>query len=127
MFGLGQQAAGLPAQLQAAQLANIGAGLGLEYTPEQQLLATLTPAISLSELAGLGARQGAGFATEAGMTGLEAIGQTELARANLLRDLYTSLLSVGGQASSAQGTSGFLSDIFGGETLGGLFDKILGR
>ena len=127
MFGLGQQAAGLPAQLQAAQLANIGAGLGLEYTPEQQLLGTLTPAISLSELAGLGARQGAGFATEAGMTGLEAIGQTELARANLLRDLYTSLLSVGGQASSAQGTSGFLSDIFGGETLGGLFDKILGR
>ena len=124
MFGLGQQAAGLPAQLQAAQLANIGAGLGLEYTPEQQLLGTLTPAISLSELAGLGARQGAGFATEAGMTGLEAIGQTELARANLLRDLYTSLLSVGGQASSAQGTSGFLSDIFGGETLGSLFEGI---
>ena len=126
LFGLGTSAASLPAQLQAAQLANIGAGLGLEYTPEQQLLGTLTPAISLSDLAGMGARQGAGFTTEAGMTGLEAIGQTELARANLLRDLYTSLLSAGGQASSGDATAGLFSDIFGGQTLGGLFESIFG-
>ena len=80
MFGLGAQAAGLPSTLQAAQLANIGTGLGLEYAPEQQLLSTLTPATNLSNLVGLGARQGAGFAAETQMTGLEDIIQADLLR-----------------------------------------------
>ena len=126
LFGLGTTAAGLPAALQAAQLQNIGSGLGLEYAPEQQLLSTLTPAISLSDLVGRGARQGAGFVSEAGMSGLEALGQTEIARANILRDLYTSLLSAGGQAASGNATAGLFSDIFGGETLGSLFGSIFG-
>lgn len=126
MFGLGQQAAAMPSQLQAAQLANIGAGLGLEYAPEQQLLSTLTPAIGLADLVGLGARQGAGLLAETGMSGLEALGQTEIARANMVRDLYTSLLGLGGQAAASQGTSSMFSDIFGDETLGSLFEGIFG-
>ena len=99
MFGLGQQAAGLPAVLQAAQLQNIGAGLGLEATPEQQLLSTLSPAINIASLADMGRRSGAGLQAEAGISGLEALAQTELGRASALRDLYTSVLGAGGAAA----------------------------
>jgi len=99
LFGLGQQAAGLPAVLQAAQLQNIGAGLGLEATPEQQLLSTLSPAINIASLADVGRRGGAGLAAEAGISGLEALAQTELGRASALRDLYTSVLGAGGAAA----------------------------
>ncbi len=110
MFGLGQQAAGLPAVLQAAQLQNIGAGLGLEATPEQQLLSTLSPAINIASLADMGRRSGAGLQAEAGISGLEALAQTELGRASALRDLYTSVLGAGGAAA--------------GDTTS-LFDKII--
>ena len=110
MFGLGQQAAGLPAVLQAAQLQNIGAGLGLEATPEQKLLSTLSPAINIASLADMGRRSGAGLQAEAGISGLEALAQTELGRASALRDLYTSVLGAGGAAT--------------GDTTS-LFDKII--
>ena len=99
LFGLGTAAAGLPATLQAAQLQNIGAGLGLEATPEQQLLSTLAPAINIASLADVGRRGGAGLAAEAGISGLEALAQTELGRASALRDLYTSVLGAGGAAA----------------------------
>ena len=124
MFGLGQQAAGLPAVLQAAQLANIGTGLGLEYAPEQQLLSTLTPATNLSNLVGLGARQGAGFLSEAQMSGLEDILQAEAAKVQGMSNIYSSLLSAGGQAAAGQGTSNIFEQILGGQTLGGLFSSI---
>ena len=121
MFGLGQQAAGLPAVLQAAQLQNIGAGLGLEATPEQQLLSTLSPAINIASIADLGRRGGAGLAAEAGMSGLEALGQTEIARANVLKDLYGQLLASAGATSGQQG---MLSSVFGDSNLGGLLGGI---
>jgi len=124
MFGLGQQAAGLPAALQAAQLQNIGAGLGLEYAPEQQLLSTLTPAANLSNLVGLGARQGAGLLAETQMSGLEDIIQAELAKNQALSQIYGSLLGAGGQAASGQGTANIFDQILGGQTLGGLFSSI---
>ena len=123
MFGLGQQAAGLPAVLQAAQLQNIGAGLGLEATPEQQLLSTLAPAINIASIADVGRRGGAGLAAEAGMSGLEALGQTEIARANVLRDLYGSLL---GSAGAASGQQGLFSSIFNDTDLGDLLGGIGG-
>ena len=123
MFGLGQQAAGLPAVLQAAQLQNIGAGLGLEATPEQQLLSTLAPALNIASIADVGRRGGAGLAAEAGMSGLEALGQTEIARANVLRDLYGSLL---GSAGAASGQQGLFSSIFGDTDLGDLLSGIGG-
>jgi len=126
MFGLGAQAAGLPSTLQAAQLANIGTGLGLEYAPEQQLLSTLTPATNLSNLVGLGARQGAGLLAETQMSGLEDIIQAELAKNQALSQIYGSLLGAGGQAAAGQGTANIFDQILGGETLGGLFSSIFG-
>ena len=124
MFGLGQQAAVMPSQLQAAQLANIGAGLGLEYAPEQQLLSTLTPATNLSNLVGLGSRQGADILSRTQMSALEDIIQAELAKNQALSQVYSSALGAGGQAAATQGTSGMLSDIFGDETLGSLMEEL---
>lgn len=119
MFGLGAQAAQLPYQLQglgqgltAQQLANIQTGMGLEAMPEQQLLSTLAPAINIASLADVGRRGGAGLAAEAGISGLEALAQTELGRASALRDLYTSVLGAGGSSQAGDATS--------------LFEKFLG-
>ena len=97
MFGLGGRAAALPASLQAGQLGNIGAAMELQYLPEQQLLASLTPAISLADIAGTGQRQGAGLMSEAGISGLEDILQAETVRSQNLRDIYSTIL--GAQAN----------------------------
>ena len=97
MFGLGGRAAGLPQALQAGQLGNIQAAMGLQYMPEQQLLGTLTPALSLADLAGVGQRQGAGYMSQAGISGLEDILQAETVRSQNLRDIYSTIL--GAQAN----------------------------
>jgi len=97
MFGLGGRAAGLPQALQAGQLGNIQAAMGLQYMPEQQLLGTLTPAISIADLAGVGQRQGAGYMSQAGISGLEDILQAETVRSQNLRDIYSTIL--GAQAN----------------------------
>ena len=97
LFGLGGKAAGLPQALQAGQLGNIGAAMGLQYLPEQQLLNTLTPAISLADIAGTGQRQGAGYMSQAGISGLEDILQAETVRSQNLRDIYSTIL--GAQAN----------------------------
>ena len=113
MFGLGGRAAALPASLQQAQLGNIGAAMGLQYLPEQQLLSTLTPGISLADIAGTGQRQGAGYLAQAGTTGLEALGQTEIARANLLRDLYSGLLAQQTNAQTGERQESIAGGLFG--------------
>jgi len=97
MFGLGGRAAALPASLQLGQLQNIGLAQEAQYSPEQQLLASLTPAISLADIAGTGQRQGAGYMSEAGISGLEDILQAETVRSQNLRDLYSTVL--GAQAN----------------------------
>jgi len=102
MFGLGGRAAGLPQALQAGQLGNIGAAMGLQYMPEQQLLGTLTPAISIADLAGVGQRQGAGYMSQAGISGLEDILQAETVRSQNLRDLYSTLLGAQANQQAAQ-------------------------
>jgi hypothetical protein len=128
MFGLGSSAAGLPQSLQAAQLGNIGASLGLQYSPEQQLLASLTPALNLADIAGTGQRQGAGYLAEAGMSGLETQAQTEIARANLLGQIYSSMLSAPSAQSSGGDTANqLIGGLFGEETLGSLFSSIFGK
>jgi hypothetical protein len=128
MFGLGRSAAGLPQSLQAAQLGNIGASLGLQYSPEQQLLASLTPALNLADIAGTGQRQGAGYLAEAGMSGLETQAQTEIARANLLGQIYSSMLSAPSAQSSGGDTANqLIGGLFGEETLGSLFSSIFGK
>ena len=128
LFGLGSTAAALPASLQGAQLGNIGSALGLQYLPEQQLLGALDPAVNLANIAGTGQRQGAGYLAEAGVSGLESQTQTELARANLLGQIYSSMLGAAGATGAAEAGAGSTNDligsIFGGETLGGLFSSI---
>jgi len=130
LFGLGSGAAALPASLQQGQLGNIRASLGLQYLPEQQLLSALSPAINLANIAGTGQRQGAGYLAEAGISGLGQQAQTELARANLLGQIYSSILGAAGTTGAAEASAGSTNDligsIFGGETLGGLFSSIFG-
>ena len=127
MFGLGSGAAALPASLQQAQLGNIGAALGLQYSPEQQLLSSLDPAINLANIAGTGQRQGAGYMSEAGISGLEDILQAETVRSQNLRDLYSTLLGAqasqqqaAGQQATNTGLFGSISDI--ASAIGGFFN-----
>ena len=112
MFGLGGRAAGLPQALQLGQLQNIGLAQAAQYLPEQQLLSALSPAINLANIAGTGQRQGAGYMSQAGISGLEDILQAETVRSQNLRDIYSSVLNsqaaqqqVEGQASGSQAIS----------------------
>ena len=125
MFGLGSGAAALPASLQQGQLGNIGAALGLQYLPEQQLLGALDPAVNLANIAGTGQRQGAGYLAQAGTTGLEALGQTEIARANLLRDLYSGLLAQQTSAQTGERQESIAGGLFG-DLLSGIGDLFTG-
>jgi len=126
MFGLGGRAAGLPQALQAGQLGNINTAMGLQYMPEQQLLASLTPAISLADIAGTGQRQGAGYMSEAGISGLEDILQAETVRSQNLRDIYSTIL--GAQANqqaantAATSTAATNTGLFSG--IGGIVDAL---
>ena len=122
LFGLGTQAANLPAAFQQAQLGNIGASMGLQYMPENQLLASLTPSLSLADLSSVAQRQGAGLLAEAGATGLEANLAAQKTRAEGLAGLYSSLLGAQGQAaSSATNSAGGLFET-AGNWLTDLFD-----
>ena len=124
MFGLGTQAAGLGTGLQQGQLGNIQSALGLQYTPENQLLASMTPGISLADIAGVGQREGAGLFAEAGAAGLEANLGAQQNRAEGLAGLYNSLINSQGQAASAGiGAAGGTSS----NLLGSLFGFLGGR
>ncbi len=122
LFDLSTRAATVPTALTAGDLGNIQQALALETVPEQTLLSTLAPAINIASIADLGRRQGAGYAAEGGMSGLELAIQTDLARADLLKQLYGGLLS---GAGSSAGSQGLFSSIFGQDsTLGGLLGGI---
>ena len=122
LFDLSTRAATVPTALTAGDLGNIQQALALETVPEQTLLSTLQPAINIASIADLGRRQGAGYAAEGGMSGLELAVQTDLARADLLKQLYGGLLS---GAGSSAGSQGLFSSIFGQDsTLGGLLGGI---
>ena len=124
MFGLGTQAAGLGTGLQQGQLGNIQSALGLQYMPEQQLLASMTPGIQLADIAGVGQREGAGLFAEAGAAGLEANLGAQQNRAEGLAGLYNSLINSQGQAASAGiGAAGGTSS----NLLGSLFGFLGGR
>ena len=122
MFGLGSSASFLPSGLQGAELGNIGASMGLGYQPERELLASLTPAISLADIAGTGRREGAGLFAESGAAGLEANLGAQQTRAEGLAGLYNSLLNAQGQAASS--ATGSVPSFFNtaGDWLTGLFD-----
>lgn len=113
MFGLGSGAAALPASLRGAELGNLSAALGLSYMPEQQLLSTLTPALSLADLSSVAQRQGAGYLAEAGMAGLAERTAAERSRNEAIAGLLNTII----QADAAGGEGGS-----GGS--GGAFDPI---
>ena len=102
MFGLGGRAAALPASLQLGQLQNIGLAQAAQYLPEQQLLASLTPALSIADLARTGQQLGAKTMSAAGISGLEDILQAETVRSQNLRDLYSTLLGAQANQRAAQ-------------------------
>ena len=102
MFGLGGRAAALPASLQLGQLQNIGLAQAAQYLPEQQLLASLTPALSLADIARTGQQLGAQTMSAAGISGLEDILQAETVRSQNLRDLYSTLLGAQANQRAAQ-------------------------
>lgn len=123
LFGLTGQAAGLPALLEAAQLGNIGTGLGLEYAPEQALLATLGPAINLSNIGTTARSNLANLEAETRLAGVESLLQSEAGRAQFLRDLYG---SIAGSAGQAAGQQGLFSSLFGDSTVTDLVGDLLG-
>ena len=82
------------AQAEQMQEATLGqAFLGAGYVPQQQLMAATQPAQQLAALQQQAQLQGAGLFGEASMSGLEAQLIAEQARANLLGQTGTGLLS----------------------------------
>ena len=82
------------AQAEQMQQATLGqAFLGAGYVPQQQLMAATQPAQQLAALQQQAQLQGAGLFGEATMSGLEAQLIAEQARANLLGQTGTGLLS----------------------------------
>jgi len=129
LFGLTGQAAALPSQLQAGDIANLQALMQTGYAPQAQLLNALQPAINIASIADIGRRTGAGLFGEAAASGLEANLQTQLQRAQLEQGLFSSLAQLAGARSAAG------AGLFG--QLGGLlpkdwqteswFDKLFGK
>ena len=114
MFGLGGRAAGLPQSLQAGQLGNIGLAQAAQYSPEQQLLATLPPGTDLANIRTTAAMEGAGLFGKAGISGLEDLLQAEGIRTQSTANILQQLI----QAQAAQRAA---AEGAGGGSNGGLF------
>jgi hypothetical protein len=83
-------------------LQNIISSQAAQYLPEQQLLASLTPAISIADLARTGQQLGAKTMAEAGISGLEDVLQAETVRSQNLRDIYSTILGAQANQQAAQ-------------------------
>jgi len=112
LFGLGGRAAGLPSALQAAQLQNIISSQAAQFQPEQQLLASLTPAISIADLSRTGQQLGAQMLTQAEAAGLENLLGAEKQRASDLASIYGSILG-SAAAQRQQPQASLVSDVSG--------------
>jgi len=112
LFGLGSDAAALPASLQLGQLQNIGLSQAAQYQPETQLLAALNPAVNLANIAGVAQQQGAGYMSQAGISGLEDILQAETVRSQNLRDIYSSILGAQSAQQQAAGQAATNTGLF---------------
>ena len=112
LFGLGSQGSMLPYQLQGMQGQNLAQMMGLQYMPEQMMLEQLGAGTNLASIADLGRRYGAGLFGEGAGAGLESVLNTELAKADVLKSIYSGALGGGGD----EGGSWFgdiISGIFG--------------
>ena len=136
MFGLGNQAAQLPAQLQGQDITNMQAMMNAGYNPQQQALNMLQGANQSAGFADIGRRTGAELGSQVQLGGLEGRMQMEdLAnRLTLQRDegllktafgqsptaieqaqidkIYAEIKAAGGTATQG-GTGGLFEAIFG--------------
>ena len=94
--------------------------LGAGYVPQQQLLAATQPSQQLAALQQQAQLQGAGLFGEAAMSGLESQLIAEQARANLLGQMGTGLLSGAFTPQQTSPTASFVGDLV--RQFGGLFD-----
>jgi len=113
LFGLGSQGSMLPYQLQGMQGQNLAAMMGLQYAPERQLLDSLTQGVNVAQLADLGRRSGQSLFADTGMAGLEGLLSTDMARANLIGNIYSSLLGGAGAGATQSGGGSWLGDLIG--------------
>ena len=123
LLGMSTQAAQMPSAIEAQQLANLQGLLGASYIPQQQQLATLTPALQASNIAQSGGLGESEALYKAGMQGLQsqaeatgAVAGLEAQRARALGDALQGLFAIeAGQTESAATSSiNSLIDLFGG-------------
>jgi hypothetical protein len=122
VFGAMQQS-----MAEQAQKANIGSGLfQLGYLPQQQAIASMTPAINLADIAGAGQRTGIQAQGLLGQAGLEArFGGANTAagvRSNTLNTLLNTLTSPKTDAAGNVEQQSIID-----RALGGLFSRFIGR
>jgi hypothetical protein len=132
---LGLQARG-QALAEQQQAADLGKGMFTQaYLPQAQQLNLLNAGVGSASLADIGRRFGTNLQAEAGLTGLDALLQSELGATNLTGNYINALSSLIAQQQAAQaaanqgtGTTNLLGDLvnkgLGG--LGGLFDNLFG-
>ena len=114
LFGLGSQGSMLPYQLQGMQGQNLAQMMGLQYMPEQMMLEQLGAGTNLASIADMGRRYGAGLFDESAGSGLEALMNTELAKADFLKTIYSNALGGGGTESGGSWFGDIISGIFEG-------------
>jgi len=83
MFDISRTAAGLPAQLQSADLANLQGMMAAGYVPQAQLLNALQPGMTAAERARQAQAQQAGTYGQTYASGLDALLQSGLGQASL--------------------------------------------
>ena len=113
LFGLGSQGSMLPYQLQGMQGQNLAAMMGLQYMPEQMMLEQLGAGTNLASIADMGRRYGAGLFDESAGAGLEGLMNTELAKADFLKTIYSNALGGGGTEGGGSWFGDIISGIFG--------------
>jgi hypothetical protein len=132
---LGLQARG-QALSEQQQAASLGSGMFTQaYLPQAQQLNLLGAGTGTAGLADIGRRFGTNLQAEAGLTGLDALLQSELGATNLTGNYINALTSLIAQQQAAQaaanqgaGTTNLLGDLVnkGLGSLGGLFDNLFG-
>jgi len=118
------------------QAAQLGSGMFTQaYLPEAQQLNLLGAGTQVAGLADIGRRFGTQLGTEAGMTGIDALLQSQLGSANLTSNYTNAIANLIAQQQAAQaaaqqgsGTNNFLGDLLntGLTKVGGFFDTLFG-
>jgi hypothetical protein len=125
LFDYGTASAMQPGQMTQQQLQLQAAMMGAGYAPEDQMLRMLAGGTQVGQLADLGRREAAQQYAEANMSGLEGMLQSRQGSAELSQQYYNALAALAGSQnqqgqSMTQQVGGFLSNLFGGGSGGGI-------